>query len=207
MSVSCETCWLLPPQAHAGASEIRMQSFLRYTTPKSDSLASTHNLLGVIWICGGARMLLQKSLCDCDAPAATYRQVLHCKRDSREPKESSKKHLPRNRINITSRQEKTTKSHHIKSPFRSFVQTPIFSVSPSSFSSSSYSNKHHHHPEIVMNIITATARSTLHFCHAVIKHHHHDLGQGVQSGYCYHRVHASPLLPSNAHILRLTFEL
>ena len=93
------------------------------------------------------------------------------------------------------------------SPFRSFVQTPIFSVSPSSFSSSSYSNKHHHHPEIVMNIITATARSTLHFCHAVIKHHHHDLGQGVQSGYCYHRVHASPLLPSNAHILRLTFEL
>ena len=31
-------------------------------------------------------------------------------------------------------------------PFRSFVQTPIFSVSPSSFRvSSTYSSKHHHH--------------------------------------------------------------
>ena len=34
-------------------------------------------------------------------------------------------------------------------PFRSFVQTPIFSVSLSSFSLSRYSSKQHHHHLII----------------------------------------------------------
>ena len=43
-------------------------------------------------------------------------------------------------------------------PFRSFVQTPIFSVSPSSFSLSQYSDKHHHLAGVVLNIIVISSK-------------------------------------------------
>ena len=43
-------------------------------------------------------------------------------------------------------------------PFRSFVQTPIFSVSPSSFSLSQYSDKHHHLADMVVNIIVISSK-------------------------------------------------
>ena len=78
MSVSCETCWLLPPQAHAGASKIRMQSFLRYMQLNQTRLQA-HTTYSASSASAAERACcfgFEWSLCERDVPAAaTYRKV------------------------------------------------------------------------------------------------------------------------------------